>query len=1000
MILSKPIKSLAKFAILPLLISFSLFITTSEVYAGHLKGSSLTWRCIKSGPDQGKFVFIAKKYGLCGGIPQPTTVTVTNPFGAAITCNRVGNRDLAPVCSPSGTPVDCYTGFNRGLAIEEVTYESAPVTLVGTPSTSGSVFSMTDCCRLAGITNVSSTGSFFTQAIMYPYFENGAALPVGTTGNPSCYDSAPQFSEGPTIISRAGIETFMDFSATDEEANDLTFSFSPGKTSSTMNVSYRLGYSHTNPLPDATIDPANTGATINSESGIVNFLSVTTGLFTMSVEVEAKKCGQTISKTYLEYPMQIVDSNTVNGFDSIDNVAPVIQFSSAKKGSGLTVYRDTVFVNDTVEFDILALDNQLLDSNNRQTITLTAISEMFGTGYASTTSGCVGNRCATMDISPSSWDGAAWVDSIQVGSSFFWVPDCSVMEGESCLIPNTKTFHFLFKAKDNFCAVPGERNASAFITVMPRFDNRVEFDSVEVQNNTSITLNWKQFTGAGFSKYYIFRRADTSSTLELIDSVANVSTTTYSDVNVTIDTVTYTYTIRTSIDSLGVCNASDFFSSIYLEAKKNNNGTVDLEWNSPIIVPINDTLKYEIWKADSSGNFVFVDTTRTNSFLDTITSCSLIQYYLIKATSEDTTVSISNIDTIRIERFNNYIPIVNDLHTDTGGNVLVTWERSTIPLDKFNAYVLYSSIDSTGPYTTIDSIRNINATSYLHNGARGHNSQQYYHVAEWAYSECLRTVETTKRSDMLRNIGIEFTNTNNGYVKIDWTPFAERRSKSATGNYILDKKIGILPYAIVDSTTAGNETYSDTIELCNIDLTYRVTVDSTTHTISAENVVNIKQYAGILNLLNDSTLSGPTGVAYNWYRNDSLIQHSTNQYVPTRNGRYRVEVILNNGCIIRTNAIDFFLTGIAESVTKDQIVIAPNPNDGKFSVRLPLKYGERASLEIYGITGKRILEKEFTHSNNNLSHEEVIDLNHVEQGIYLIKVNTQEFSTVKRIIIR
>jgi len=46
---------------------FSLFIFSQSTFATHLMGGEITWKCLKNGPDVGKYIFTMKVYRDCSG---------------------------------------------------------------------------------------------------------------------------------------------------------------------------------------------------------------------------------------------------------------------------------------------------------------------------------------------------------------------------------------------------------------------------------------------------------------------------------------------------------------------------------------------------------------------------------------------------------------------------------------------------------------------------------------------------------------------------------------------------------------------------------------------------------------------------------------------------------------------------------------------------------------------------------------------------------------------
>ena len=48
-----------------LLILIIILFFANKINASHVLGGEITWECLKSGPNQGKFIFIVKRYFVC-----------------------------------------------------------------------------------------------------------------------------------------------------------------------------------------------------------------------------------------------------------------------------------------------------------------------------------------------------------------------------------------------------------------------------------------------------------------------------------------------------------------------------------------------------------------------------------------------------------------------------------------------------------------------------------------------------------------------------------------------------------------------------------------------------------------------------------------------------------------------------------------------------------------------------------------------------------------------
>ena len=73
-------------------------------FSSHLMGGEITWKCLKSGPDIGKYVFTMKVYRDCSGITVSTLTQViqvwNHPTVTGIDVDFVLQQDVSPICDP------------------------------------------------------------------------------------------------------------------------------------------------------------------------------------------------------------------------------------------------------------------------------------------------------------------------------------------------------------------------------------------------------------------------------------------------------------------------------------------------------------------------------------------------------------------------------------------------------------------------------------------------------------------------------------------------------------------------------------------------------------------------------------------------------------------------------------------------------------------------------------------------------------------------------------
>ncbi len=86
------------------------------------------------------------------------------------------------------------------------------------------------------------------------------------------------------------------------------------------------------------------------------------------------------------------------------------------------------------------------------------------------------------------------------------------------------------------------------------------------------------------------------------------------------------------------------------------------------------------------------------------------------------------------------------------------------------------------------------------------------------------------------------------------------------------------------------------------------------------------------------------------------------------------------------------ITGILEQVKDNDLQVFPNPTDGLVNVIMPDLGGKTANVSLYGLDGKRIMNK--TVNNNQFQ----LDLYNFPSGSYFIVINSNNHIYKKEII--
>ena len=477
-----------------------LFAIVLTAQATHLMGGEITWKCIKSGPNYGKYIFQVKVYRDCQGVPISTSMNLdvhNVPGITTLPLTWYTANDLSPTCDTLdgiNSPYSC-NGINIGYAgngvgaVEEHIYISDTVRLIGTPDSLGWHFTWSSCCRNLAITNLTNAAlnntGFTLRAVMYPYTDStGIVYPE----NNNCYDSSPKFYEKPRTILEAGngydplafSNGFVySHNAFDEERDSLYYQFAEPLSD--------IPYNYMNPAASALQITGNyppyptlsnsspiPGVQINNNTGRTYYPADYVGNFVTCTKVEAWKCNQLVSEVFRE--IQVVLSapicnlgDTTNGnigADTLCNIRPLVQppffFPT---GSPQYQWDTIVHCGDTVSFDFIANDYDVYANGSLQDLQFTVSGGQFLDYNSNPPVLCDNPPCATFnEISTGAVPPFTTVGGTGTGY-FEWVTSCNhlVSSCDDNLRPSLYTF--IIKVQDDFCPAPAIENTAQVVSI-------------------------------------------------------------------------------------------------------------------------------------------------------------------------------------------------------------------------------------------------------------------------------------------------------------------------------------------------------------------------------------------------------------------------------------------------------------------------------------------------------------------------------------------------------
>jgi hypothetical protein len=137
-----------------------------------------------------------------------------------------------------------------------------------------------------------------------------------------------------------------------------------------------------------------------------------------------------------------------------------------------------------------------------------------------------------------------------------------------------------------------------------------------------------------------------------------------------------------------------------------------------------------------------------------------------------------------------------------------------------------------------------------------------------------------------------------------------------------------------------------------------------------------------------------------WYKWGGIIPGATGQYFePLSTDNYYVIVTNEFDCASEpSNVYHFVYTGVIEVAGGQEVNIYPNPFSDRFTLDYSLTGVSNVKITIYNTLGQPILilmdDKSISAGNHRLN----FNTGKLENGIYYCKIETDDYSVVKRII--
>ncbi len=173
---------------------------------------------------------------------------------------------------------------------------------------------------------------------------------------------------------------------------------------------------------------------------------------------------------------------------------------------------------------------------------------------------------------------------------------------------------------------------------------------------------------------------------------------------------------------------------------------------------------------------------------------------------------------------------------------------------------------------------------------------------------------------------------------------------------------------------------------------YAVCSDTVTKNIL---VLEIPAIPVIEQVGNDTLMADQTGMIYDWYLDDALLDVHDQSIKVNTNGDYKV-VVSNGLCGSTSEVYTYTGTGISNDLNGSLFSLYPNPGNGLFTLKISGNPAKNLNVAVTDVTGKMVYQNQYLNAVGNIA----VDLHSLRNGIYFLSVNTVTEQSVIRVVIQ
>nr|MBK9652832.1 gliding motility-associated C-terminal domain-containing protein [Bacteroidota bacterium] len=178
-------------------------------------------------------------------------------------------------------------------------------------------------------------------------------------------------------------------------------------------------------------------------------------------------------------------------------------------------------------------------------------------------------------------------------------------------------------------------------------------------------------------------------------------------------------------------------------------------------------------------------------------------------------------------------PDLRCVSVQSNGDVQLSWSTPVDTFDTFDAFLIYHASAPNGPYTLIDSIKVLAQNTYMHVGANGQATPNYYYIQTRSFCN---NVKFSPPSDTVASILLTAANGGDGLATLAWNPIHNPLFSSSSLYYQIFLEYPPGTWTKIDSTNLT--TYTDTVNIsvCSDSLNYRVEISDSTGCVSVSSI--------------------------------------------------------------------------------------------------------------------------------------------------------------------